>query len=60
MRNWKLIKETDSFVVEYNEKMGMYRVSYMEDCHYVDEIIFDEIKSECPKGCCGTLGIHDI
>ena len=51
LRNWKLIKETDSFVVEYNEKMGIYRVSYIEECHYVDEIIFDEIKSECTKSC---------
>lgn len=60
MKNWELVKETESFIVEYDKTMGVYRVSYMENYHFTDEIIFDEIKPECPIGCCGTLGIHDL
>ena len=39
------ICESENFVVEYNEAMNIYRVSYFEDNHFVDEIHFDGAES---------------
>ena len=32
---------TDDWIVEYDKKRGMYRVSYFEDNHFRDECWFD-------------------
>lgn len=39
--NWKVIKEAENFIIEYDTLTGKYRVSYFEDNHFVDDIIFD-------------------
>ena len=44
------ISYTDDWIVEYDKSRGMYRVSYFQDNHFVDEHWFDayeekEIKS---------------
>ena len=38
------IKERDGWIVDYDKERGMYRVSYFEDCHFVDECWFDAYK----------------
>lgn len=45
--SYVLIKETESFTVEYNESTNEYRVSFFENCHYVDEISFSRTVGEC-------------
>ena len=35
------ISETDDWIVDYDRERGMYRVSYFEDNHFVDEHWFD-------------------
>lgn len=35
------ISESDDWIVDYDRDRGMYRVSYFEDCHFVDEHWFD-------------------
>ena len=35
------ISETDDWIVDYDKDRGMYRVSYFQDCHFVDEHWFD-------------------
>lgn len=37
---FKAIAESDNFIVEYDFINKIYRVSYFEDNHYVDQIIF--------------------
>ena len=32
---------SDNFIVDYDKSRGMYRVSYFEDDHFVDECWFD-------------------
>ena len=34
------LEETNNWVVEYNESTKEFRISYFEDGHYKDEIIF--------------------
>ena len=60
--NWETIATVDdSFIIEYDNTRGMYRVSYFEDNHFVDDIIFDEYnKPNCPEGCPGTLSRYDF
>lgn len=44
---WIKIIENDSFIVEYNKETNTYRVSYFEDNHFKDEILFKgEVESE--------------
>ena len=44
------ISERDGWVVDYDRDRGMYRVSYFEDCHFVDECWFDAYEEkEVPK-----------
>lgn len=35
------ISESDDWIVDYDRERGMYRVSYFEDNHFVDEHWFD-------------------
>lgn len=35
------ISESDDWIVDYDKERGMYRVSYFEDGHFVDEFWFD-------------------
>lgn len=42
-KRFEQICESENFVVEYNEDMNIYRVSYFEDNHFVDEIFFDGV-----------------
>ena len=37
---WEIIWENDDLTVEYDKENKNYRVSYFEDGHYKDEIIF--------------------
>lgn len=45
-RNWVTIKDTDDWMIEYNPVRKCYRVSYFEDGHFVDEVIFREYRGE--------------
>ena len=56
--HWEPIKENENFIVEYDKDKMMYRVSYFEDNHYCDEIVFNA--PSCPMGCAGTLSIYDL
>ena len=40
------ILDTDDWVVEYDIENNIYRVSYFQDYHFVDEILFDAYKEE--------------
>ena len=35
------ILETDDWVVEYDAENNQYRVSYFQDYHFVDDVLFD-------------------
>lgn len=35
------ISESDDWIVDYDKGRGMYRVSYFQDNHFVDEYWFD-------------------
>lgn len=41
MSNLIRVSESDDWIVDYDRERGMYRVSYFEDCHFVDEYWFD-------------------
>ena len=56
--HWGKIKETESFIVEYDKDKMMYRVSYFESNHYCDEIVFNA--PQCPMGCAGTPSVYDL
>ena len=40
------ILDTDDWVVEYDVENNQYRVSYFQDYHFVDEILFDAYREE--------------
>lgn len=40
------ISESDNWIVEYDKERGMYRVSYFEDGHFVDEYWFDAYEED--------------
>ena len=47
------ILDTDDWVVEYDAENNQYRVSYFQDYHFVDEILFNAYKEEkrlCVEG----------
>ena len=46
MTNWEQIAETEDFIIEYDKTRGMYRVSYFQDNHFVDDVIFDEYQQD--------------
>ena len=59
--NWEQIAEIEDFIIEYDKSRGMYRVSYFEDNHFVDDVVFDQYEdSKCPMGCPGTLSKYDL
>ena len=35
----------DCYQVDYNKETGQYRISMFKDCHWQNEIIFDEVKN---------------
>ena len=35
------ILETDDWIVDYDKETNRYRVSYFEDFHFVDDVLFD-------------------
>ena len=40
------ILETDDWIVDYCKETNRYRVSYFEDFHFVDDVLFDAYKEE--------------
>ena len=40
------ILDTDDWVVEYDAENNQYRVSYFQDYHFVDEVLFNAYKEE--------------
>ncbi len=44
------ILDTDDWVVEYDEGNNQYRVSYFQDYHFVDDVLFDAYGEK--KGLC--------
>ena len=38
--------ENEDWLVEHNPATGEYRVSYFEDGHFKDEVIFSEFKED--------------
>lgn len=44
--NWKFIAMNESFMVEYNEELNMYRVVYFENGNYKGKIDFNGIEVE--------------
>lgn len=41
MANWELIAEVEDFLIEYDDARARYRVSYFQDNHFVDDVVFD-------------------
>lgn len=37
------ILENDDWIVEYDIENNIYRVSYFQDNHFVDEVLFNEV-----------------
>ena len=37
------ILENDDWIVEYDAENNQYRVSYFQDNHFVDGVLFDEV-----------------
>ena len=44
--SWMRISESEDWIVDYDKERGMYRVSYFEDNHFVDECFFDEYEDK--------------
>ena len=40
------ISESDNWIVDYDTEFGIYRVSYFEDGHFVDQCKFGEYRVE--------------
>lgn len=38
--NWIKIKETPDWIIDYDIENNSYRISYFEDGHFKDEVIF--------------------
>lgn len=43
------ISESDDWIVDYDRERGMYRVSYFQDGHFVDELWFDAYEEKETK-----------
>lgn len=41
------IYESDNFIVDYDTKRKLYRVSYFENGHFKDECWFDAYEEKC-------------
>ena len=44
--NWITIKEANDWIIDYDPNKGRYRVSYFENEHFIDEVIFREYSDE--------------
>ena len=42
--NWVVLKDNDDWFVEYDTISKRYRISYFENGHFVDEVIFREYR----------------
>jgi hypothetical protein len=42
--NLVIIKDSEDWLIEYDTTTRRYRVSYFENGHFVDEVIFREYK----------------
>ena len=42
MHNWITIEETEDWIIDYDPNSKEYRISYFEDGHFKDEVIFSE------------------
>lgn len=69
MSNLIRVSESDDWIVDYDRERGMYRVSYFEDCHFVDEFWFDayeerevsmELLYKPDKSYCSLLDLGNI
>lgn len=43
------ISESEDWIIDYDKERGMYRVSYFEDNHFVDEHWFDAYEDKETK-----------
>ena len=41
MNKWETIAQTEDFIIDYDKDAAIYRVSYFQDNHFVDDVIFD-------------------
>ena len=41
---WITLRETCDWIIDYDPVEGMYRISYFEDGHFKDEVIFHEYR----------------
>jgi hypothetical protein len=44
--NWITIKETPDWIIDYDPNKCRYRISYFENGHFVDEVIFREYRED--------------
>lgn len=44
--NWITIKETPEWIIDYDPNKCRYRISYFENGHFVDEVIFREYRED--------------
>ena len=54
------ILEGDDWVADYDRGRGMYRVSYFEDNHFVDECWFDAYEEKGSSGGFPKCSVGDI
>ena len=45
-QRWIIISETDDWIIDYNPDNKRYRVSYFEEGHFKDEVIFYEYRTD--------------
>lgn len=38
------ILENDDWIVEYDAENNRYRVGYFQDCHFVDDVLFERVE----------------
>ena len=48
--SWVTLKETDDWIIDYDKNKGRYRISYFEDGHFKDEVIFREYQEDSVSG----------
>ena len=39
--SWETITQTKDFIIDYDKERAMYRVSYFQGNHFVDDVMFD-------------------
>lgn len=63
MSNWETIVQKENFIIDYDKTTNVYRVSYFQDNHFVDEMVFVGYGIPAPQGgfvgwicpMCGTV-----